>query len=81
MNTDALPCRFKESFLWAAAKGGRVEECESLLQMGTGELKTSPTKKPCMHGMHGIFLEADVFVVITLQHTNLRCLSAQLKRF
>ncbi|CAM9154611.1 unnamed protein product [Ectocarpus sp. 13 AM-2016] len=29
--------RLKESFLWAAAKGGRVEECESLLEMGTGK--------------------------------------------
>lgn len=29
--------RFKESFLWAAAKGGRLEECESLVQIGAGE--------------------------------------------
>ncbi|CAN0223444.1 unnamed protein product, partial [Ascophyllum nodosum] len=28
------PLRFKESFLWAAAKGGRVEECESLVKIG-----------------------------------------------
>ncbi|GMH51393.1 hypothetical protein TrST_g4603 [Triparma strigata] len=26
--------RLKESFLWAAARGGRTEECESLLKMG-----------------------------------------------
>ncbi|CAM9652151.1 unnamed protein product, partial [Scytosiphon promiscuus] len=34
--------RFKESFLWAAAKGGRVEECESLVQMGTDVNWVSP---------------------------------------
>ena len=38
IETGTFRCRFKESFLWAAAKGGRVEECESLVQMGTGEL-------------------------------------------
>ncbi|CAN0415143.1 unnamed protein product, partial [Ascophyllum nodosum] len=34
--------RFKESFLWAAAKGGRVEECESLVKIGADVNWQSP---------------------------------------
>eukprot|EP00903_Cladosiphon_okamuranus_P008721 g8353.t1 len=49
--------RFKESFLWAAAKGGRVEECESLVQMGSDVNWVSPEGDTpllaaCRHG-HG----------------------------
>lgn len=39
--TSCTDDRFKESFLWAAAKGGRVEECEMLLQMRTGKRRNT----------------------------------------
>mmetsp|Transcript_8910 Transcript_8910/g.11803 ORF Transcript_8910/g.11803 Transcript_8910/m.11803 type:complete len:492 (+) Transcript_8910:106-1581(+) len=34
--------RLKESFLWAAAKGGRTEECQSLIQLGADVNWVSP---------------------------------------
>jgi len=37
--------RLKESFLWAAAKGGRLQECASLLDLGALPDWTSPTPR------------------------------------
>ena len=34
MDLTAHLDRLKESFLWAAAKGGRLQECSSLLRLG-----------------------------------------------
>jgi len=51
--------RLKESFLWAAAKGGRFQECQSLLSMGADvnwvnnqDNCTTPILEACRNG-HG----------------------------
>jgi ankyrin repeat protein len=49
--------RLKESFLWAASKGGRTQECQSLLTMGAdvnwsnkGEGGTTPILEAAKNG-------------------------------
>eukprot|EP00592_Proboscia_alata_P000825 CAMPEP_0194370492 /NCGR_PEP_ID=MMETSP0174-20130528/18795_1 /TAXON_ID=216777 /ORGANISM="Proboscia alata, Strain PI-D3" /LENGTH=319 /DNA_ID=CAMNT_0039147987 /DNA_START=106 /DNA_END=1062 /DNA_ORIENTATION=+ len=42
--------RLKESFLWAAAKGGRAQECSSLLELGADvNWKYSSDGETCLH--------------------------------
>ncbi|KAG5181706.1 ankyrin repeat-containing domain protein, partial [Tribonema minus] len=40
--------RLKESFLLAAAKGGRVDECRSLLELGADVNWSSPEQDTCL---------------------------------
>mmetsp|Transcript_35892 Transcript_35892/g.58704 ORF Transcript_35892/g.58704 Transcript_35892/m.58704 type:complete len:137 (-) Transcript_35892:29-439(-) len=40
--------RLKESFLWAAAKGGRLEECASLRDIGADVNWVSPEGDTCL---------------------------------
>ena len=52
--------RMKESFLWAAAKGGREEEVESLLSIGAdvnwrnGDEGETPLIAACRSGHRGV---------------------------